>query len=308
MLSLIWQTFAMVSLQYKYSTPIVLAIISVIFVLCRVGLKLDYVTCELITMSSALVILLFLLVGGYVKALRLERKHDKLPALPRSSIVNYLLAPYFCYGVVYFGFLFTDRFAAGLILDRLTDVPFAISTSYQHPMDIALLNFLLMMPLVEYLSAKFSHWWYQEARQMTLSETGKLYRQLRKRYWLSLQALLGITAMISATTISLMYLSHQNMAAMLLALLGICGYLAFAVGLWHSVILFILNRMSVVLKILLPAWLGNFVIGYIVGNLWGVNWVPLGLLLAGIWVAISSGKEVFRAMRSSDYCYFYSGY
>jgi hypothetical protein len=113
---------------------------------------------------------------------------------------------------------------------------------------------------------------------------------------------------MAAMTIFLMYLSNQHIETITLTIFGIGGYLAFAIGLWHGVILLILNQMSVVLKILFPAWLGNFLIGYIIGNLLGVNWVPLGLLLSGIWLAIALGKEVFRAMRRSDYCYFYSGY
>jgi uncharacterized membrane protein YdjX (TVP38/TMEM64 family) len=80
------------------------------------------------------------------------------------------------------------------------------------------------------------------------------------------------------------------------------------VGLWNAIILLVLNRISVVLKILLPAVVLNLICGYILGNLLGVAWVPIGLVLGSIMFTLMASRQVLYAIRQADYCYFYSGY
>jgi O-antigen/teichoic acid export membrane protein len=307
-LSIMWQVFAMVSLRYKWSTPSALIMIAVIFLFCRLGLRLDAVSCQIVTMGSALVAMFVMLVWVYLQARRDERHQEQLPALPKPAAIAYLLGPYFFYGLLYFGFLFADRFAAGLILDRYSNVPFAISSNYQRPMDLALLNFLIVMPFVEYLAAKFSLWWYQVAKPATPQNVHKLVVQLKRRYQVVGTLVVFIALGVGLITMTLMSLAHQQAADMSLTGLGILGYLTLSFGLWNTIILLTLNQMPAILKMLWPAVLINLVCGYVLGQIWGVSFTPFGLLLGGMVFGWLAGRQVKRAIEQLDYCYFYSGY
>jgi O-antigen/teichoic acid export membrane protein len=307
-LSVMWQVFAMVSLRYKWATPTALLMIAAIFVICRLGLRLDSVICQLVTMSAALVGMIIMLAWVYWQARRDEVRQEQLSALPRSAAVAYLLSPYFFYGVLYFGFLFADRFAAGWVIDRYSNVPFSINHNYQRPMDLALLNFLLVMPFVEYLAAKFSLWWYKVAKPATPQNVHKLVGKLQHRYRLIGILVVLMTLLVGVITLILMSITHQRLEDIILASLGILGYLAMAFGLWNTIILLTLNQMPAVLKMLLPATAINLICGYILGNLWGVAWTPLGLLLGGILFSWLASRQVRKAIEQVDYCYFYSGY
>ncbi len=307
-LSIMWQVFAMVSLRYKWSTPAALMAIAVIFVVCRVGLRLDAVTCQLVTMGAALAGMLLMLLWVYLQARRDERSQEQLPDLPKSAAIAYLLSPYFFYGVLYFGFLFADRFAAGWVLDRYSNVPFAINNNYQRPMDLALLNFLIMMPFVEYLAAKFSMWWYRVAKPATPQNVHKLVGVLRQRYRVIGTLVVGLSLVAGAITLVLMAVAQQSFANMTLTALGILGYLTLAFALWNTIILLTLNQMPAVLKMLWPATLINLICGYILGYVLGVNWTPLGVLLGGVFFSFLASRQVRKAIEQLDYCYFYSGY
>jgi O-antigen/teichoic acid export membrane protein len=307
-LSIMWQSFAMVSLRYKWSTPISLILIAALFVICRLGFQLDAVTCQLMTMGSALVGMLGMLILVYWQARRDESRQDQLPKLPQSAAVAYLLSPYFCYGILYFGFLFADRFAAGWVLDQYSALSFAIDTNYQRPMDLALLNFLIVMPFAEYLAAKFSIWWYREAKPVTPKNIHRLVGQLRRRYQVIGLLLMLIAIIIGSITLVLMLVTKQSGAHISLTALGILGYLALSFGLWNTIILLTLNRMSIVLKMLWPAVLINLACGYIFGNLLGVSWTPIGLLFGAVVFGYLASRQVRQAISQLDYCYFYSGY
>jgi O-antigen/teichoic acid export membrane protein len=307
-LCIMWQTFAMVSLRYNWSTPVALIGIALLFIICRQVLHLDAVTCQIVTMTAALVGMMCMWCFVYWQARCQERKRENLPDLPPAAAVTYLLTPYFLYGLAYFGFLFADRFAAGWVLEKYSSLSFAVDTHYQHPMDLALLDFLVMIPFVEYLGDKFSHGWYRQAKQATPQALGSLSKQLQRRYYVFARLLLAIGISVGLVTTFLMMLAHQSSSAIYLTAFGVAGYSILAVGLWNAIILLVLNQISAVLKILLPAVALNLVCGYIVGNLWGVAWVPIGLVLGSTMFTFMVSRQVLQAIRQADYCYFYSGY
>jgi O-antigen/teichoic acid export membrane protein len=307
-LCIMWQTFAMVSLRYNWSTPLALIGIAVLFIICREVLQLDAVTCQMITMTSALVVMTLLWCWVYFQARRQEKKQGVLPELPPAAAVTYLLTPYFLYGVAYFGFLFADRFAAGWVLEKYSSLSFAVDTRYQRPMDFALLDFLILIPFVEYFGDKFCHWWYRQTKLATPQSLKNCSRQLKRRYLIFSQSLLAIGLVVGLVTVGLMAITHQAPSTIWLTAFGIFGYAILAVGLWNAIILLVLDRISVVLKLLLPAVLLNLVCGYIFGNLFGVAWVPSGLVLGSLVFTLMVSRQVLGAIEQSDYCYFYSGY
>lgn len=94
-----------------------------------------------------------------------QRKKDDADGvnvqLPGLSATVYLLAPFFAYGITYFCFIFADRLVAGWAVDASSGLIFAIDSAYQKGMDLALLNFLLAVPLSEYLAYKLINYWYK---------------------------------------------------------------------------------------------------------------------------------------------------
>lgn len=88
---------------------------------------------------------------------RLARAADdtaRLARLPRASLLAFGVVPYFCYGVVYFGFLFLDRII-GWSTGR-HPLPIWLDTPYEYGLDFALLAFVLTLPQLEYAVHQFS--------------------------------------------------------------------------------------------------------------------------------------------------------
>jgi hypothetical protein len=307
-LSIIWLTFAMVSLRYSWSTPAALVAIAITFVFCRQGLRLDAVSCQLATMTVTLVGMLGMWFWVYFQARQEEKKQTDLADLPPAAAVAYLLTPYFLYGIAYFSFLFADRFAAGWVLEKYSSLAFSVDTHYQRPMDLALLDFLILMPFAEYFGDKFSHFWYRQTKHLTPGDLAALSRKLLRRYLLFSRLLLALGLVIGAVTVLLMGVVHQTPEAIRLTAFGVLGYSILAVGLWNCIILLVLDQIPVVLKMLLPSVLINLVCGYLAGYLWGVNWVPIGLAIGGANFTLLASRQVQQAIKQADYCYFYSGY
>jgi hypothetical protein len=295
-------------LRYRWSTPLALIGIALVFIICREVLLWDAVTCQIVTMTSALVVMSGLWAWVYFQARRQEKKQESLPDLPPAAAVTYLLTPYFLYGLAYFGLLFADRFAAGWVLEKYSSISFAMDTRYQRPMDLALLNFLILIPFVEYFGDKFCHWWYKQTKISTPQSLNQCAQKLQRRYWIFSQALLGLGLLVGLVTVGLMAFAQQSTNAISLTVFGLVGYGVLAVGLWNAIILLVLDRIVVVLKLLFPAVAIDLICGYIFGNLWGVSWVPIGLLLGSLFFVAMASRQVLSAIRQPDYCYFYSGY
>ncbi len=94
-------------------------------------------------------------------------------------LLFYLLAPFFSYGIVYFCFIFADRLIAGWAVDPASGLIFAIDSAYQRAMDLALLNFLLAVPLSEYLAYRLIRYWYRQAKVVKLENMAALSQQFK---------------------------------------------------------------------------------------------------------------------------------
>jgi hypothetical protein len=189
-LSTIWMLFAIVGLQYRFAAPSILIGITCCFFIFRVFLKLSALEAQVITISIAFVLLALLSVSNQIKFRAIKPKFGKLPALPQLSVLIYLLIPYFGYGIVYFGFIFADRLVANITtVGHLILIP-GNNLEYQDSMDLALLDLLLIVPLVEYFSYKLIIYWYDRAKYMTLAAIESLPWQIQKKYWSLLSRIL----------------------------------------------------------------------------------------------------------------------
>jgi O-antigen/teichoic acid export membrane protein len=109
-------------------------------------------------------------------------------------------------------------------------------------------------------------------------------------------------------TVALLSILHRSQTDNILTIVGCLGYFCFAIGLFNTIILLSLDRLRNVLNNLVIAMLINFIIGYLISSLFGLYLAVVGLVVGGIFFAITSSQQTLRAIDRADYCYFYSGY
>jgi hypothetical protein len=307
-LSIIWMLFAITSIQTKKIGIIVLIGITILFAILRIVFDLGAIESQIIVMTLALIVLSIAVIVNAIKNRPHRPKVGELVPLPSLSSLIYLLAPHFCYGVVYFSFIFADRLAASIATGKNYVLVKGNNLDYQDSMDLALLNLLLIVPLIEYFSYKLVSYWYRQTKKSNIKEVQNLplkiegrYRQLMKNTWICFVMLMTITTL-------LMHILNRGFPEKIVTIIGCVGYVFFAIGLFNSIILLTLDRLKDVLKSLIPATTINFLLGYILSNLFGVYFAAIGLLVGAVYFAWLSGKRLLQVTKQPDYCYFFSGY
>jgi hypothetical protein len=182
------------------------------------------------------------------------------------------------------------------------------SLGYQDSMDLALLNLLLIVPLVEYCSYKLITYWYKQAQSMTLAEADSLSWMLQRKYWSSIKRILLYFGLLISLTILLLSMLHRSQSDNILTIFACIGYLLFAIGLFNTVILLSLDRLQDILGILATAMSIDFITGYLLSSLFGVYFAVIGLIVGAIFFAVNSTKKTLKAIDRAEYCYFYSGW
>jgi hypothetical protein len=307
-LSTIWMLFAIVGLQYQFAAPAILIGITCCFFIFRVFIKLSALESQVAMISIAFILLLILSISNRVKHRSIQPKFGKLVALPHLSVLVYLLVPYFLYGIAYFGFIFADRLVANTATGGHYSLGSENSLGYQDSMDLALLNLLLIVPLVEYCSYKLITYWYKQAQSMTLAEADSLGWMLQRKYWSSIKRIFLYFGLLISLTILLLSMLHRSQSDNILTVFACIGYLLFAIGLFNTVILLSLDRLQDILGILATAMSIDFVIGYLLSSLFGVYFAVIGLIVGAIFFAVNSTKQTLKAIDRAEYCYFYSGW
>jgi hypothetical protein len=307
-MSAIWMLFAVIGIQYRFAAPVILIGITCCFALLRIFVHLSAIEAQLIVITIASISLSILAIFNAIKYRSIAPEFGRIVSLPNLSVLVYLLAPHFLYGIVYFGFIFADRLAANLATGGIYTLLSGNNLYYQNSMDIALLNLLLIVPLVEYFSYKLIVFWYERAKQITLDEIDSLAWRLQKRYWASFVQICLCFGILMVMTIILLALLHRNATENILTIIACLGYLFFAIGLFNTVILLSLDRLRDVLNILASATIVNFILGYLLSSIAGVYFAVIGLIIGGAIFAIASSQKTLFAIDRADYCYFYSGY
>ena len=306
-LSLLWMLLSMLSLLSIWGTPLALVGLTVLYWVFRLLAGMAPLEAQMI---AIFVILVVLSVAIYL--LFHQRKEDDPDGvnvqLPSLSATVYLLAPFFAYGITYFCFIFADRLVAGWAVDNASGLIFAIDSAYQRGMDLALLNFLLAVPLSEYLAYKLINYWYKQAKVVSYENMAVLSQELKRRYWL----LVGITLFFAAVlvTFTIGFPTPQPWAIdnITLSWLGCLGYLLLVLALLNSVILFSLNLASSAIASLFPSLIINLTVGYIAANAIAPDWAVSGLLIGSVVFLVLSQRQVIRAINNPDYAYYLGGY
>ena len=306
-LSLLWMLLSILSLQTIWGTPLALIGLTTL----SWGLKLVGSLGALEAQIVAISITLFFIAIAVLILFR-EPKNTALAQekveLPNLSATFYLLTPFFAYGITYFCFIFADRLVAGWSVDIASGLTFAINSAYQRAMDLALLNFLLIVPLSEYLAYRLIRYWYKQAKLVEFEAMAILSKKLNRGYLLIVSVLILIFGLSIALTTITFNPKPEASTDLFLSLSGCLGYLLLAIGLLNAVILFSLDLAPDVISTLFPSLLVNLVVGYIAANAIAPEWAVLGLIIGSSVFLYFSQRKVSQAMQNPDYVYFLGGY
>ncbi|MBD2356846.1 hypothetical protein H6G41_19815 [Tolypothrix sp. FACHB-123] len=307
-LSLLWMLLAALGIQLRWCTPLIMLGLSILFVFLRVWVNLDALTAQIISMFATLLVVVCLVGFRFGKDKKTGQSSGAKVPLPRLSALVYLLAPYFFYGIAYFSFIFGDRMVAGWAVNPASGLVFAINADYQQAMDLALVNFLLLVPLVEYLSYRFMRYWFGNSKNLNVEKLAKFSQKILYRYWLTV----GLTVIFFGLCVSSSFLflkpATWSVQTTLQSLFGCLGYLFFVIGLLNAILLFSLNQAAMVVKSIIPALLVNLTLGYILANVISPDCAVIGLVTAAVLFMLRSTYKVLQAMKQPDYIYYVAGY
>ena len=303
-LSLLWMLLSILSLLSIWGTPLTLIGLTALFWGLKFQLGMGALEAQIIAIFLASIVLAIAIIILFRKS---ESSADSEIQLPNLSATIYLLAPFFAYGIVYFCFIFADRIVAGWAVDAASGLIFAIDSAYQRAMDLDLLNFLLAVPLSEYLAYKLINYWYKRAKTTEFVEMAALSRKLNRGYLITLSIILFYFISLTAFSIGIF---EPNWAIInpALTLMGCLGYLLLVLGLLNAVILFNLNIASAAISALFPGLVVNLIVGYIAAVAIAPEWAVLGLVVGSTVFMLLSRRQVLRAIDDPDYAYYLGGY
>jgi hypothetical protein len=236
-----------------------------------------------------------------------KRMHDAV-APPRYAVLARSLAPYFCYGLGYFSFVFADRIAAGTAVSTSAGVQFAIDPGYKLGMDLSLLLFLMSMTAVEYINFDFMRFWQDEARRWTAAQGGRYRARLRRRYTGSRIAVAGVYAALALLVWVTLGLPDPAAGALprKVLVLGAAAYLLLELALFNVLVLFSVNSTAGVLQSLAPALVINAGLGYVLSNSLGPLWAAAAMATGAAVFLCQSQLKVREALARPGYCCYVS--
>jgi hypothetical protein len=299
---------AIFSVQFSKAEPLVIISLSFIFVFFRLQLGIEALSAQILATVVTFGIVIILLLIKFLK----DRKEqpvisEKVP-LPRLSALVYLLYPYFIYGVGYFSFIFADRLIAGLSISPLPESIFAINSDYQRQMDLALLNFLITVPLLEYLGYKFIRYWYDCTQKLTAKKMKPFSRKLQYLYGILISITVVLFIVFTILIVGELKPKNWGTQEILGTFLGCLGYLFFILGLLNSILLFSLNQARGVLTALLLGLTVNVTFGYLLAHLVNSSCAAFGLVIGALIFMLLSSHQVVKNIKYSDYAYYLGGY
>jgi hypothetical protein len=306
-LSLLWMLLSILSIQWVWGTPLTLIGLTGLFLLLKFEIGLGALEAQIIAIFFTL-IGSFILIWFLFKRQKIDIPVGEKIELPDLSATVYLLAPFFSYGIVYFCFIFADRLVAGWSVDAASGLIFAIDSAYQRAMDLALLNFLLAVPLSEYLAYRLIRYWYKKAKIVSFENMAILSKQLNLVYWLLIGILFLFFALLVTFIVGIPTPQPWATIDTSLSLFGCLGYLFLVMGLLNAVVLFSLNLASAAIASLFPSLIVNFIVGYIAANAIAPNWAVLGLVIGSAVFMFLSRRQMLKAIKNPDYAYYLGGY
>lgn len=232
------------------------------------------------------------------------QRHDS--ARPRFSVALISLVPFYFYGIVYFGFLFADRVAAGTAIPWVSGLSFGIDAAYKRGMDVVLLAFLICAALVEYLSESYLRFWFQLAAELPQSEGARLVSSLQRRHSRIMFVIFGVFVTIALFAwFAFNYWSGLAASPRFVetVAMGGVGYLMLSMALFETIILACVNALHLALRALALGLAVNLLAGYGLSHLLGVQYAAVGLLAGAAVVLWKCNAAARQVLQHPDYHY-----
>jgi hypothetical protein len=219
--------------------------------------------------------------------------------LPKARVLVHSLAPYMWYGTLYFSLLFADRMVAGTA--RLLDgEAFGVDAPYAQATEVALVSFLIMAAVVEYLNSVFMRFFRREVAQRAPDDPALARRVARRHVILLLVVVVlfpAVDVVCRSLSVSLRPLA-QDPEGWRVLVLASAGYLCLATGLLNSLILLSINRPFAVVSSFGAALAVNVAIGASAAALFGAPYAAFGLTAGAAWLAVRTTTRVSTALAS----------
>lgn len=321
LLSMLWLSFSILYMLRKQLQFAIITLAGILVVhVTTLILAWDMMAAHAAGLVAATV-LSFL--SGWITLFRRARRARREVAaseLPRASMLVYVTAPYFWYGILYFVFLFADRMIAWSATPGRGILPFFIwfDSRYELGMDWALVCFLLTVGVLEFTIREFSERIIPTEQAVRADRIADFNRRFTRFYYSHLALFLVIACLsIAAAWTGINVLGESGAFPLVNVFFNpvsesvfwwaAAGYVFLVFGLFNSVFLFALSRPGYVLRALIPALALNILVGYVLSRTVRYDLAVVGLTVGALAFLLISSFYAVRTFRSLDY-YYYSAY
>lgn len=258
----------------------------------------------------------------------------KLAKLPRAPILTYSVAPYFLYGVLYFGYLFVDRLVGWSAGEFPPPYIIWFRNPYEWGIDIALLSLVLTIAALEYTVNEFTSLIIPVQKSFSVHQIPQHNGFFKRFYFRQLMLLLAV-ALISALGTRWMAAALGNRPPIVFPLSpgddvakdspaatagvfddpvitfafvwGVIGYSLLVWGLLGTMLFFSLSRPGFALRAIALALVTNLVIGLVLSRTISYEYSVIGLVMGSLAFGALSTRYAFQVLDHLDY-YYYSAY
>lgn len=265
--------------------------------------------------------LLALLWGYRVLSQRARRVSGelRLARLPRLSVLAYVAAPYFAYGVLYFGFLFLDRLIGWSAGREPLPLPIWFRTAYELGVDWALLSLILTIALLEYTVHEFAAIIIPAQKRFSAFRIAEHNRFFTRFYLRQLLLLAGIAVLSAILTYKgVLWFRRYDQIRQVRDFFAspitfqvfywaVVGYSLTVWGLMNDVFFFSLSRPAFALHAIGLAIAANASIGFVLSRILDYWYSVVGLTIGAFVFAAVTTRHAVRIFRNMDY-YYYSAY
>lgn len=239
-------------------------------------------------------------------------------ATSKSASLVYKSHRYFFYGLVFFVFIFTDRFMAWSTSHDGNALPYIVyyEKNYEVGMDIAILIFFLLAGVLEFGVASFSTLSDQLQKLTSYDQAKKFNERMVRLYREHI-------AILIASGIAMTYMLYRiiwintgyerafdeglDFVSIEVSILGGIGYIFVAWGMLNSLYLFTMNKPTKPLNAIMVALLVNVAVGLVASRVVSYEYSVLGFLSGSIVYMGMTLKSTLKFFKNLDY-YYYASY
>lgn len=261
---------------------------------------------------TAIALMLVYLTWFFRRKVRKTKTFNR--ATTKSAAMVYRNYRYFFYGLVFFVFIFTDRFLAwSTSNDGALPYILYYEKDYEIGMDIAILIFFLLVGVLEFGIASFSTFSDILQKQVPYNKVEVFNRKSLAMYWEHVIILLIVGVVMTFLLYLIIWerLGYQrafdeslDFVSIKVSLIGGVGYILVAWGMLNSLYLFTLNRPAKPLNAILVAWLVNVTIGFVASRLISYEYSVIGFAVGSAVFMLMTLRSTLRFFKNLDYFYY----